>query len=357
MKAKALRAALQRSAVDVARMAPRVLRERLMCPARTYDNASLDETARLIIGMQSTAKIPAWSDLPIRSARELFTESGSILSPRSAPLESVRDLALDGPAGPLATRVYRPFGLRGASPALVYFHGGGFVLGSIESHDAVCQTLAAAAGCQVFSVDYRLAPEHPFPAANEDAIAAFRAVVRRADELSVDPDRVAVGGDSAGGYLAAQTAITAMRDGDARRPALQLLFYPAVDFTMQSASIRALGEGLFLEERTMRWFLDHFAPAGLDRASPALSPLHNGVESLSGLCAAHIQTAGFDPLRDEAFAYADKLRAAGVSVEHEHYATLLHGYLNIAGVVDAAVASYFDAAAALRRAFKAKSAS
>lgn len=341
---------LQRTAMQSALASPPFIREKLSIPAREYDGASLDDTARLILGMQKTARIPAWSDLSPERSRRLFDSSGALLAPRAAPLESVTDITLDGANTSLPARVYRPYGLAANSPALVYFHGGGFVLGSITSHDPVCRTLAATAGCQVISVEYRLAPEHAFPAANEDAVAAFRSVIRRAESLSIDPSKLAVGGDSAGGYLSAQVAIATLKDE--RRPALQLLIYPAVDFTMSSPSIRALGDGLFLEERTMRWFLDHFVPASVDRASPDVSPLHHPIESLRGLPPAHVHTAGFDPLRDEGIAYATKLRDAGVEVEHKHYPTLVHGYLNIAGVVVAAVAPYFDAASALRRAFK-----
>ncbi|MFO0559585.1 MAG: alpha/beta hydrolase [Polyangiales bacterium] len=351
MKKTNIASVLQRNAMQWALSSPRLVRERLSIPPREYDGASLDDTERLILGMQKTARIPAWNDLPPPRSRALFDRSGVLLAPRSAPLESVTDLSLDGADGAtLSARAYRPYGLDRESPALVYFHGGGFVIGSIASHDPVCRMLAATAGCQVISVEYRLAPEHPFPAANNDAIAAFRAVIRRANELSIDPSKVAVGGDSAGGYLSAQVAIATARDE--RRPALQLLFYPAADFTMSQPSIRALGEGLFLEERTMRWFLDHFVPSSVDRASPEVSPLRQPVEALRGLPPAHVQTAGFDPLRDEGLAYANKLREAGVEVEHKHYPTLVHGYLNIAGVVVAAVAPYFDAASALRRAFK-----
>ncbi len=351
MTLRDLRSVIERAAVDAALLAPRALRERLAIAPRQHEGDQLDADVRLVIALLAASRMPMWHELPMRAARAAFDRSSTLLAPAAAPLESVRDLSLEGPAGPLATRVYRPYGLGEASPALLYFHGGFFGLGSIASHDPVCRALAAAAGCQVLSVDYRLAPEHAYPAAVDDAVSAFRSVIHRANELSIDPSRVAVGGDSAGGYLAAQVAIATAHDE--RRPALQLLFYPVLDLTMRSPSIRALGEGLVLERSTMQWFHDRFAPVGVDRERAEVSPSHRSLESLRGLPPAHIQTAGFDPLRDDGFAYAKKLAEAGVAVEHAHYGALVHAYLNVAGVIDRAVAPYFDAAAALRRAFSA----
>ncbi len=304
-----------------------------------------------MLGLQARAGMRPWDELPLSVCRAQFDRTATLLAPRSAPLERVEDIALEGPGGAIPARMYRPFGLRAAAQTLVYFHGGGFVLGSVASYDPVARMIAATAGCAVLSVDYRLAPEHRWPAAVHDATAAFRQTLLRADSLGVDPRRVAVGGDSAGGYLAAQVAYETRADAEGARPVLQLLIYPAVDFTMSSASNEALGEGLLLERRSMRWFLDHFVPEGMDRATPELSPVFRPVETLAGLCPAHVQTAGFDPLRDEGERYASHLAEAGVAVERKHYGALVHGYLNITEACPAALAPYFDAASALRKAF------
>jgi acetyl esterase len=348
---QALRARIEHGAVTSLRMAPRAIRERLSVPSRGYEGDRLDDDLRLMLGLQARAGLPPWDSLPLSAARALFDRTGTLLAPRAAPLERVDEVSLDGPVGAIPARMYRPFGLPASAKTLVYFHGGGFVLGSVASYDPVCRMLAATAGCAVLSVDYRLAPEHRWPAAVHDATAAFRQTLVRADSLGVDPRRVAVGGDSAGGYLAAQVAWETRADPEAERPILQLLIYPAVDFTMASASIDALGDGLLLERRSMQWFLDHFVPEGMDRADPALSPAFRSVEALAGQCPAHVQTAGFDPLRDEGIAYARKLAEAGVTVEHKHYGGLVHGYLNITEACPAALSPYFDAASALRRAF------
>jgi acetyl esterase len=354
MADRSVRSKLEHALVTSMRNAPRIVRESLSIPSRGYEGDRLDDDLRLLLGMQSRAGHRPWSDLPLPTARAVFDRTGPLLSPRAAPLERVRDLTVGGPDGSaLRAREYRPFGLTKTAPALVYFHGGGFVLGSIESHDGVCKMLAATAGCVVISVEYRLAPEHPWPASTRDAAAAFASVIAQSEALSIDPTRVAVGGDSAGGYLAAQVAYEAAAEGRAARPALQVLFYPAADFTMARASIRALGEGLLLEEKTIRWFVEQFVPRGMDRADPRLSPVFLPEESLSGLCPAHVQTAGFDPLRDEGAAYAARLASAGVAVEHVHYGSLVHGYLNVTEACPAALPAYFSAAAALRRAFKA----
>jgi acetyl esterase len=207
--------------------------------------------------------------------------------------------------------------------------------------------LAEKAGCVVVSLAYRLAPEHPFPAAVDDAVAGFRAVAAQASLLGLDPARLGVGGDSAGGNLAAVVS-QATRD-DAIRPAVQLLIYPAVDATMASASMRTLGEGFLLETASMKWFYDHYAPAGVDRRDARISPLL--AQDLARLPPALVVTAGFDPLRDEGEAYASALRAAGVAVEYRCYDAMVHGFLNVAGFIDGARESLADAASMLRRAF------
>lgn len=346
-----LRSQLERTAVSSFMRAPRSVREALSIPSRTSDGVALDDQVRLLLGLEKRAKIPRWQDVPLDVARRHFARSGDMLAPRSVEMET-RDLALDTPETTLRARLYRPFTSTAASPALVYFHGGGFVLGNIESHDSVCRALALAANCHVLSVEYRLAPEHKYPTPVDDAVAAFRAVVARADGFGIDRARMAVGGDSAGGYLAAQVAIRTKLAGDNVKPMFQVLIYPAADMTMASPSLRELGDGLLLEFSTIQWFHAHFLRADADRASGELSPASRSLDELRGVAPAHIQTAGFDPLRDEGVALADRLKEAGVEVEHKNYGSLVHGYLNIAGVIEAAMLPYYDAGSALKAAFR-----
>lgn len=285
-------------------------------------------------------------ELPVPEAREVMEANCALLAPAPPPLDRVVDLALPGPAGDLAARLYRPRGARAPAPAVVYFHGGGMVTGSLASHDAPCRVLADASGCVVVAVDYRLAPEHRFPAPVDDALAAFRYVAREAARLGIDPARLAVAGDSAGGTLSAVVALETR--GDAVRPRFQLLIYPAVDLTCSFPSVKALGKGFFLEEVSMQWYIAHYLGPDQDRRDPRVSPLF--APDHRGAPPAFVQTAGFDPLRDEGAAYVDALRAAGVEADHRCYESLIHGWFNLSGGIVAARAPMTDAAAALRRA-------
>ena len=216
-------------------------------------------------------------------------------------------------------------------PLLVFFHGGGFVIGDLDTHDEPCRMLCRHAGVQVLSVDYRLAPEHPFPSAVRDALAAFRWAVAHASELGADAERVAVGGDSAGGNLSAVTAQLASRDGGPA-PALQLLIYPDVDLTeARATSGRLFAEGFYLTENDRRWCTRHyFAGTERDASDPLASPAL--AQDLSGLAQAIVITAGFDPLRDEGEAYAEALRKAGTRVVLDRAPDLIHGFINMTTV-------------------------
>jgi acetyl esterase len=228
----------------------------------------------------------------------------------------------DATAGGVPVRVYRPRA-DGATGAIVHLHGGGWVLGDLDTHDTVCRDLAASSGCAVVAVDYRLAPEHPFPAALEDSLAAVRAV----GELGLDPDRVAVFGDSAGGGMA---AVIARELRDAVRH--QALVYPVCDARVGATdSYARYGEGHFTTTGDMRWYLDHYA-TGVDPADPRLSPL--AAEDVAGAAPATIVLAECDPLRDEGAAYARKLERAGVDVELREYPGQLHPFVLLAGVID-----------------------
>jgi acetyl esterase len=231
-----------------------------------------------------------------------------------------RDLEYPGPDGTRRIRCYEPIGITGPSPAVVYFHGGGWVTGSIGTHDNFCRRLATGASCRVFSVDYRLAPEHRFPAAALDCEAAFRWVSRSSDTLGVDPKRIAVAGDSAGGNLSA--VVAQLTHDAAHPPCLAVLLYPALDMTARMRSHESVGDKYFLTLEMIEWYYAHYMGEA-DRRDPRASPsLAASVPRVPTL----IYTCGFDPLRDEGRAYADRLEAAGVRCEYVEYPDLLHGF-------------------------------
>ena len=267
-----------------------------------------------------------------------------VFAPPTPDLDDVRDERVNEH---VTVRVYRPHGLPKPAPALVYLHGGGFVLGSLASHDPVCRALAHEARCVVVAVDYRLAPEHPFPAAADDATEAFRWVIAQAARLGVDPERVAVGGDSAGGNLAAVVALDT-RD-DPHPPGLQALIYPAVDQTQSFPSIRIMERGFLLDRSTITWFRSQYSPDPSQWETPRASPWFADVKSLAP---ALVQTAGFDPLRDEGEAYAVKLRDAGVAVSSKRYPSMVHGYISITGSIVGAREAWGDLVTGLRGAFR-----
>ncbi|HLT70483.1 MAG TPA: alpha/beta hydrolase [Acidimicrobiales bacterium] len=260
----------------------------------------------------------------------------------------VTDLSAPGPAGDVPVRVYVPTDEPGPRPALVYFHGGGWVIGSVETHDGTARALALGSGATVVSVDYRLAPEHPFPAAVDDAVAAVRWVVDHADELDVDPGRVAVGGDSAGGNLAAVVCqqLVAAGGPDLR---FQLLVYPVTDGSMSHPSIEENAEGYFLTRETMAWFWQQYVGDG-DRTDPRCSPLHAPDEVVRAVPPALVVTAEYDPLRDEGEAYGARLEALGVPVTVSRYDGVIHGFFAMRDLVPEGKAATEEAAAALRAA-------
>ncbi len=262
------------------------------------------------------------------------------------PMARVEELAISGPAGAIPARLYDRAGKGSAPrPMLVYYHGGGWVVGDLDTHDGLCRFLAAATGALVLSVDYRLAPEHPFPAPVDDARAAFEWAVQNAAELGADPGRVAVGGDSAGGNLAAVVTRQA-RDAGGPQPAMQLLMYPATDDVETWPSRRVFAAGFLLTEVDMDWFRDHYLPDPALSAHPDVSPFQ--AEDLSGLAPAYVATAGFDPLRDEAEAYVKKMREAGVAAALRCHPGLIHGFAQMTAISRTARAAMFEVAGALR---------
>jgi acetyl esterase len=290
--------------------------------------------------------LSAFKDMDAIQARQLM-EMMKVEAPLD-PVGSTEDRTIPGPAGEIPIRIYRPENATGPVPVVVFYHGGGWVIGNIESHDGGCRTLCHNSGCMVISVDYRLAPEAKFPAAADDCYAAVKWVAENAAALGVDPSRIAVGGDSAGGNLAAVVALMA-RDKGGPAIAFQMLIYPVTDHCYGTVSYRENANGYLLTEYSMRWFWGHYLNSDTDGLDPYASPLR--AESLEGLPPALVQTAEFDPLRDEGEAYAARLKEAGVPVQFTRYNGLIHGYFGMSATLDAAKVAHQEAASALKSAF------
>ena len=307
----------------------------------------LDPQAAADLAELAAVKLPDLSTLPPEILRKAFREL-AVRDAEAVELASIEDRTIPGPAGAIPVRIYTPE--RGARPLplLVYFHGGGFVLCDLDTHDPTCRALAKRAGCVVVSVDYRLAPEARFPAAPEDCHAAARWAVANAASLGADPRRVAVAGDSAGGNLAAVVSILARERGG---PALvhQLLIYPVTDWSFDTASHRENAEGYLLTGDMMSWFRGHYFAKPEDATDPLAAPLR--APDLRGLPPATVLTAEFDPLRDEGEAYAARLRGAGVPTTLTRYDGMFHGFFGMTARIDRARDAVDEAARALRQAF------
>lgn len=285
------------------------------------------------------------ADDPDVVRRRMLTESRQFSDPQVS-LDAIRELTIAGPGGPLRARHYVPK-VSGPRPLLVFFHGGGFVVGDLDTHDEPCQLLCHHAGVHVLSVAYRLAPEQPFPAGVEDALAAFRWAKDHASTIGADSLRVGVGGDSAGGNLAAVVSqVTAAEGGPA--PAFQLLVYPVTDRGVKRRSRVLFADGFFLTAADIDWFDDAYVGGREEYASdPRVAPIR--AKSLAGLCPAIVVTAGFDPLRDEGDEYAEALDAAGVKVVWKRHPGFIHGFFNMSGVSPAARAAVVEIADELRK--------
>jgi acetyl esterase len=310
----------------------------------------LHPQARALLDFIEARGIPPTHTLSPAEARAFYRERRTATQPEAPPVAEVRGLEADGPHGTIPVRLYRPLGSTAgaALPVLVYFHGGGWVIGDLDTHDVLCRSLANGAGCAVASIDYRMGPEHRFPAAVDDVLAATRWVRREAASLGLDAGRLAVGGDSAGGNLAAVAAIAARDAGDLPI-AFQLLIYPATDMRRGHPSHQANGQGYLLTRDTMAYFHDHYiddARHDLDwRASPLLHT------DLSRLPPALVLTAGYDPLRDEGMAYAEALTAAGNRAAYVCFERQIHGFITMGKVLDEADTAIALCCAELRRAF------
>lgn len=309
----------------------------------------LHPQARALLQLIEERGVPPIHTLPPSEARQVYRERRHFTQPAPPEVGELREVRAPGPRGDIPLRLYRPYGAAAGErlPALVYFHGGGWVIGDLDTHDTLCRELANGSGCAVVSVDYRLGPEHRFPAAVDDALAATRWVRHEAVALGLDGTRLAVGGDSAGGNLATVVCLLARDAGDLS-VAFQMLIYPSTDMTRALPSHRSNGQGYLLTSDTIAFFQGHYlADAAQERdwrASPLLAP------DLSRLPPALVLTAGHDPLRDEGLAYAQRLSEAGVRCTALCFERQIHGFALMGKVLDEANAAVAICAAELRRA-------
>ncbi len=321
----------------------------------------LDPQANGLLKLMLEYGVPAVNTQTPQDARQAYLSRKGFSQPDALPLAEIRDHVLDLGTHQLKVREYRPntpLSLRWSpegkalTPALLYFHGGGWTIGDIDTHDVLCRALTEGAGCAVFSLDYRLGPESPFPAAFEDALAAFHWLREKAldSRFGIDPDRIALGGDSAGGNLAAAACI-ALRNNDIQ-PCFQLLIYPATDMLCTHASHVKRGKGYLLTKQAIEWFRGNYMPDPTTytdwRASPLLAPEHEGLPS------AFVLLAGFDPLHDEGLAYANKLSKAGVRVQVINFERQIHGFITMGRILDEANTAVDLCASVLKKAFQLK---
>ncbi|WP_043929788.1 alpha/beta hydrolase [Bacillus sp. EB01] len=307
---------------------------------------ALDPQAKFLLEQMEAAGAPPMNTLSPEEARA--TTDFSALAGEPEEVGKVENRTIPGPSGEIPVRIYTPKG-EGPFPALVYYHGGGWVIGNLETVDIPCRLLTNLANCVVVSVDYRLAPEHKFPAAADDSYAAAKWVVENAASIQVDAERVAIGGDSAGGNLAAVVALMARDKGEISL-AFQMLVYPVTNHSYATESYMENAEGYLLTKDSMVWFWNHYLRNEEDGKNPYASPLQ--AEDLSGLPPALVLTGEFDPLRDEGEAYAERLRDAGVQVKAKRYDGMIHGFFWMPGVLAQGRKSIEDAATALRQVFQ-----
>jgi acetyl esterase len=310
------------------------------------DGQTLDPEIQMTLALLEKRGDPDLETLPPVQGRAQTRRQAQVFAGREVRVGSVRDLTVPGPDGPLPARHYAPpeRSIRTPAPLLVFFHGGGFVIGDLETHDVTCRIFCRHAGVHVLAIDYRLAPEHPWPAPVEDAVAATRWALANAGELGADPDRVAVGGDSAGGNLAA-VACQVLVAEDGPSPAAQLLLYPTTDAGHTGGSAELFAEGFFLTKPQMDWFTEQYLGTDYDATDPRISPM---VGRLEGLPPVVLVTAGFDPLRDEGERYAAALRDAGVPVVLRRFEGMIHGFVNMTAASHAARDATVEIAGTLR---------
>lgn len=306
---------------------------------------TLDPQVRGLLDAMAAADAQPIYELSPADARAVYA---AMKDPIEVPIGKVADATIPGPGGDIPVRFYTPVAAAGGGlPVLVYFHGGGWVIGDLDTHDALCRTLANGSGCKVMAVDYRLAPENPYPAAYDDAYAALCWIEKNGASVNVDVNRIAVAGDSAGGNLAAAVCQRAKAE-KGPEISFQLLFYPVTDSKTDTESYGSFGEGYFLERKSMEWFLDCYAGPDLDRTTPGFAPLN--ATDLKRLPKAYVITAGFDVLKSEGAAYAEALKAAGVETTYIDYPGMIHGFANLQAMIDEARTAVDAAAVALKNA-------
>lgn len=329
-------------------MSPRTLRRVLGEPPR-LDGQELAPDIQMLLRLAALeGEFSLVEGRTVEQARAENRAGVPVVCGPPLPMGRVENMEIPGPAGPIPARLYVGLGApRPPQPLLVYYHGGGWVIGDLETHDGLCRFLAEHSGCRVLSIDYRLAPEHPFPAAVEDAVAAFAWAAEHAAELGADPARIAVGGDSAGGNLSA--AVCLQTRGDGPQPAMQMLLYPVTDAVGGQASRDVFAEGFLLTRNDMDWFEGHYIPDGCDEGDPRISMMR--APDVSNLPPAYVATAGFDPLRDEGEIYASRMREAGGKVALQRHPGLIHGFANLTAICPSARTAMLEVAGALRMCF------
>lgn len=345
MPLKEIARELQGKAANLAVRMPIAWVNILAGPPVVADGRTLDGRTQWLLQLLARSGQPPIEQTTVIEARAVYDTFMLEMGGRAAPIGEMVDRTIEGPAGRLRIRIYRPAGtVVRPLPAILYFHGGGWVMGSLEGYDLVYRYFCARAGSALVAVDYRLAPEHKFPAGIDDAVAAYRWLQAEATGLGIDPARIVIAGDSAGGNIAAATA--QLLRGEARLPCLQWLIFPVTDLSFDTASFKSCGEGFLLTRAAMEWFRGHYLNSQAEVGDPRASPLK--ADDLAGLPPALVYTAGFDPLRDEGRAYADRLSAAGVKTIHHEFDSLIHGFVGLRGTVSAAARAMDDMVAGLR---------
>jgi acetyl esterase len=327
-------------------LSPRVIR-RLIGPPPRLDGQELAPDIQMLLELDRRAGTTSLVEgRTVEQARAENRVGAAVVSGPPRPMARVESLSIPGSTGEMPARLYVALGApQPPQPLLVYFHGGGWVIGDLDTHDGLCRFLADHSGCRVLSVDYRLAPEFPFPLPVEDAVAAFAWAHENAASLGADPDRMAVGGDSAGGNLSTALCLQ-NRDAGNPQPAMQLLLYPVTDAVGGQQSRDTYAEGFLLTREDMKWFEDHYIPDGIDDADPRASMMR--ADDVSGLPPAYVATAGFDPLRDEGEIYAERMRETGVQVVLQRHTAMIHGFGNLTAICPSARTAMLEVAGALR---------
>ena len=311
---------------------------------------TLDPQVSYVLGLVANSPYPEFHTLSPEDARDIFEDTAPALNIRAEDVYRTEDRWIDGVEGDIPIRIYTPHQPTAGEkiPILVFYHGGGFVIGSLDSYDSLCRALANRADCIVVSVEYRLAPEHKFPAAVDDALEAYQWVCDHGHELDGDVTRLAIAGDSAGGNVAAVTAHGIRDEGDTA-PLLQVLIYPVLDGTPERPSHHEFAEGMLLTRGNILWFYAHYMNQPEDVLDPRFSPIL--AEDLTGLAPTLLIVAGHDPLRDEGIAYAERLKSAGIKVDLSNYEGMVHGFLSFADAVDQGKKAIEEVADALRKVF------